>query len=437
MSDQIVLHAKKREEQGKGASRRLRKQGQVPTIIYGAGKEPKMISLDHNKLLRYEMDESFFSSILKVEIDGGDEENVIIRDYQRDPVKPFVLHVDLLRIKMSEKMHTTTPLHFVGDEEAAGIKAGGILQRLITEVDILCMPADLPEAIEVDVSALDIGDSLHLSQIVMPEGVELAAMIQMDEADEEDKATMDLGIVSIQAPRAEVEEIDEEAAGAEGDDSAADSDSSDDAADGDKAALSFCNKSLIMANTPIKLIVGLGNPGAKYTKTRHNAGFWFVDALANDANESFRIETKFSAEVCKINLGGNPVWLQKPTTFMNRSGMAVKQLSSFYKIPVASILIVHDEIDLPPGTVRLKEGGGHGGHNGLRDIHAHMTKEYIRLRIGVGHPGDRNKVVDYVLSHINTGDEIEIKNSIDAALGVIDLVVAGDMQKAMNNLHSL
>ncbi len=192
-----------------------------------------------------------------------------------------------------------------------------------------------------------------------------------------------------------------------------------------------------MANTPIKLIVGLGNPGAKYTKTRHNAGFWFVEALANDANESFRIESKFSAEVCKVNIAGSAVWLQKPTTFMNRSGLAVKQLSSFYKISVASILVVHDEIDLPPGTARLKDGGGHGGHNGLRDIHVHMTNEYKRLRIGVGHPGDRNKVVDYVLSHINIGDEIEIKNSIDAALGVIERVVAGDMQKAMNNLHSL
>ncbi len=235
MSDQIVLHAKAREEQGKGASRRLRKEGLVPTIIYGAGKEPKMISLNHNKLLRHEMDESFFSSILKVEIDGGDEENVIIRDYQRDPVKPFILHVDLLRIKMSEKMQTSTPLHFIGDEDAVGIKEGGILQRLITEIEIICMPGDLPEAIEVDVAALDIGDSIHLSQIIMPKGVELVAMMQMEEAEEEHKAEMDLGVVSIQAPRAEVEpeetEVDDEAA-------ASDDDSSEDgkADKGDDAA---------------------------------------------------------------------------------------------------------------------------------------------------------------------------------------------------------
>ncbi len=191
-----------------------------------------------------------------------------------------------------------------------------------------------------------------------------------------------------------------------------------------------------MASTAVRLIVGLGNPGAKYTKTRHNAGFWFVEALANASGSTFRVESKFSGEACKVTLAGNPVWLLKPTTFMNRSGLAVKQISSFYKIPVESILVVHDELDLPPGTARLKEGGGHGGHNGLRDIHAHMGKEYKRLRIGVGHPGDRNKVVDYVLSQVTVSDEIEINNSIDDALGVIDWVVTGDMQKAMNRLHT-
>ena len=188
--------------------------------------------------------------------------------------------------------------------------------------------------------------------------------------------------------------------------------------------------------TSIKLIVGLGNPGAKYTKTRHNAGFWFVEALANSANESFRVESKFSGEACKVNIAGQSVWLLKPTTFMNRSGLAVKQMASFYKIPVESILVVHDEIDLPAGTARLKESGGHGGHNGLRDIHSHMSNDYKRLRIGVGHPGDRSKVVDFVLSNINKNDEIDVINSIDAALGVIDWVVTGEMQKAMNHLHT-
>jgi PTH1 family peptidyl-tRNA hydrolase len=190
-------------------------------------------------------------------------------------------------------------------------------------------------------------------------------------------------------------------------------------------------------NVPlIQLIVGLGNPGQKYTKTRHNAGFWFVDALANHANVPFRSEAKFSGEVCKLQLEGQALWLLKPTTFMNRSGLAVQQLASFYKIPVEHILVVHDELDLDPGTARLKSAGGHGGHNGLRDIHAHMGKTYQRLRIGVGHPGDRSKVVDFVLGSPSLDDSIDIERSIDSAIGVIDLVVTGEMQKAMHRLHS-
>ncbi|MCK5726466.1 MAG: aminoacyl-tRNA hydrolase [Thiotrichaceae bacterium] len=191
-----------------------------------------------------------------------------------------------------------------------------------------------------------------------------------------------------------------------------------------------------MSDQTIKLIVGLGNPGVKYTKTRHNAGFWFVEALAYSCRQSFRMETKFSGEACKVDVGDNTVWLLKPTTFMNKSGLAVKQIASFYKIPVQSILVVHDELDLPAGTVRLKQAGGHGGHNGLRDIHAHMTNSYWRLRIGIDHPGDRSQVVDYVLSTIGRDDEISLNNSIDRAIAELDMIVAGDFQKAMNRLHS-
>jgi PTH1 family peptidyl-tRNA hydrolase len=186
----------------------------------------------------------------------------------------------------------------------------------------------------------------------------------------------------------------------------------------------------------IKLIVGLGNPGSKYTKTRHNAGFWFVDALLSQYGGCFKSETKFSGDVAKTTISGNSVFLLKPSTFMNRSGLSAHQLSSFYKIPVEEILVVHDELDLQPGTVRLKLSGGHGGHNGLRDLHAQIGKDYWRLRLGIGHPGDRNKVVDYVLSIPSKDDEIAIHNAIDQALAVIETFVAGDTQKAMNALHS-
>ncbi|PID48703.1 MAG: aminoacyl-tRNA hydrolase [Proteobacteria bacterium] len=185
----------------------------------------------------------------------------------------------------------------------------------------------------------------------------------------------------------------------------------------------------------IRLIAGLGNPGSKYNKTRHNAGFWFVDELARRANASFSSEKRFSGEVCKIQLATDAVWLIKPMTFMNRSGLAVKQLANFYRIPVEEILVAHDELDLAPGILRLKQAGGHGGHNGLRDLHAHLSANYWRLRLGIGHPGDRDKVVDYVLSQASRDDEIAIMQAIDRAADQIAWVVAGDTQKAMNELH--
>ncbi len=191
-----------------------------------------------------------------------------------------------------------------------------------------------------------------------------------------------------------------------------------------------------MTETVIQLIIGLGNPGEKYSKTRHNAGFWFIDALAEKYSASFKTETKFSGEVAKVNIDGQPVWLLKPTTFMNRSGLAAHQITQFYKIPTENVLVAYDELDLPVGTARLKKSGGHGGHNGLRDIHAQISKEYYRLRLGIGHPGNSKKVANYVLARPSQNDEIDIINAIDRSLGVISQVVNGDFQKAMNSLHT-
>ena len=187
---------------------------------------------------------------------------------------------------------------------------------------------------------------------------------------------------------------------------------------------------------PIRLIVGLGNPGSQYDKTRHNAGFWFVDELARRYSGRFAAEKRFSGEACKLQVGSQTVWLLKPTTFMNRSGLAVSQLANFYQISVDQILVAHDDLDIPAGDVRLKQAGGHGGHNGLRDIHAHMTANYWRLRLGIAHPGDRNKVVDYVLSRPSADDEILITRAIDTAADQIGLILSGEMQQVMQKLHS-
>jgi PTH1 family peptidyl-tRNA hydrolase len=187
----------------------------------------------------------------------------------------------------------------------------------------------------------------------------------------------------------------------------------------------------------IKLIVGLGNPGPKYSETRHNAGFWFVEDLANQYRSRFLPEKKFHGEVARINLEGKDIWLLKPETFMNRSGLSVVSLAAFYKIAAENILVAHDEIDLKAGTVRLKSGGGHGGHNGLRDIISHLgTKDFQRLRIGVDHPGSKDMVVDYVLKRPDSKERQAIEDSINDALRVMPKVAAGEWEKAMHQLHT-
>lgn len=187
----------------------------------------------------------------------------------------------------------------------------------------------------------------------------------------------------------------------------------------------------------IELIVGLGNPGAKYEATRHNVGFWFVEQLARSKGATFRQENKFHGDTCQVNIDGQTVRLIKPTTYMNHSGQAVRAIAQFYRIDVDSILVVHDELDIAPGELRVKQGGGHGGHNGLRDIIAHMgSKEYVRLRIGIGHPGQAREVTNYVLGRAGSNEQNLIEQSIDDALHYLPLIIAGELQKAMNHLHS-
>ena len=188
----------------------------------------------------------------------------------------------------------------------------------------------------------------------------------------------------------------------------------------------------------VDLIVGLGNPGPEYEHTRHNAGFWFVDAIAAAYAAPFRKEKKFHGEVARIYAGGHEIWLLKPDTFMNLSGQAVQALASFYKIDLKNMLVAHDDLDLPPGTTRLKQGGGHGGHNGLRDIISKMGGNgFQRLRLGIGHPGDKNKVTGHVLKKTTTEDQIAIQRAIEQAMKVLPDVINGDLQKAMNQLHSV
>ncbi len=205
MSVSFELHAEPRNDMGKGASRRLRREGKVPAIMYGGGKDPQALTLEQRELLHNLENEAFFSHILTIKVDGSDEQ-AVLRDLQRHPSKPVVLHVDLQRVSASEKIHVRVPLHFVGEDVAVGVKmGGGMISHELTEVDVECLPGDLPEFIEVDVSGLDVGDSLHLSDLKLPAGVTLVELARGE--------GHDLSVVSVHARRGGGEE---EAAEGEG-----------------------------------------------------------------------------------------------------------------------------------------------------------------------------------------------------------------------------
>lgn len=190
-------------------------------------------------------------------------------------------------------------------------------------------------------------------------------------------------------------------------------------------------------NDPISLIVGLGNPGPQYDGTRHNAGFDYINELARRGGGHWKSESKYQADTSRGTYNGQSVWLLKPMGFMNRSGRSVAAFAQFFKIPPENILVAHDELDLPPGVARLKRGGGHGGHNGLRDIIACLgnNRDFYRLRLGIGHPGSARDVVDYVLSKAHPDDRIGLDRAIEAAIEQTDRIIAGEWQKAMNELH--
>ncbi len=187
-----------------------------------------------------------------------------------------------------------------------------------------------------------------------------------------------------------------------------------------------------------RLLVGLGNPGNEYENTRHNAGAQWIEALAQQSQCSLRSEKKFFGLFGKVHIAGEECYLLIPTTYMNLSGKAVQAVYQFYKILPEEILVIHDELDIPPGTVKLKKGGGHGGHNGLKDIIARLAnnREFGRLRIGIGHPGHASQVANYVLKKASPDDYTKIEKTIDESLRYVEDIVRGNLSPVMNQLHS-
>ena len=187
----------------------------------------------------------------------------------------------------------------------------------------------------------------------------------------------------------------------------------------------------------IKAIVGLGNPGEKYAKTRHNIGFWFVDQLAErDSLAEFRKDKKLHGAACKITVANQAIWLLKPDTFMNKSGIAIGSLAKYYGFSADEILVVHDELDLPVGAAKLKASGGYGGHNGLRDTIAHIGKDFLRLRLGIGHPGQKELVLNYVLGNPGRAEYQELVNGMDKSERVMPDLIQHGLEAAQQTLHT-
>ncbi|MBT8079507.1 MAG: aminoacyl-tRNA hydrolase [Gammaproteobacteria bacterium] len=186
----------------------------------------------------------------------------------------------------------------------------------------------------------------------------------------------------------------------------------------------------------LTVIAGLGNPEERHARTPHNAGFWFAEEVARRGNGQFRYEKRFDADVCKVTLAGHELWLIKPQSYMNLSGKPIRAVLDYYRLKPETLLVAHDEIDLPPGTVRLKKGGGHGGHNGIRDVIQHCGPDFVRLRLGVGHPGHKDQVTGHVLKKATRDVEAAIEKNIDDAAAVLPLYLDDGLEAAMKKLHT-
>src|SRR5690606_31579606 len=406
-----VIEVERREAQGKGASRRLRRDGKVPAIVYGGDRAPANIQLDHEKLWLAQQNEWFYSSILDLSL-NGQIYKVLLRDLQRHPYKQQILHLDFQRVSENEVLRAAVPLHFVNEAKSpAGTTAGVGIMHELTEVTVACLPKDLPESIEVDLSDLAVGAVVHLSELKLPAGVELPQLKLGPDHD--------VAVVVAKAAQGGAE-----AAAAEGEEEAKEAHCVPPGPPGGTSAVP------VMAE--IRLIVGLGNPGPEHAHDRHNAGFRLVDTLAERQGARFGLDSKLFGETARVQIGGRDVWLLKPATFMNLSGKSVAAALRFWKIEPEQVLLVHDELDLPPGTARLKFDGGHGGQNGLRDtIRLLGHGRFHRLRIGIGHPGHKDRVVGWVLGRPGKDDDILIGRAIDDAIDVLPLVVNGDVNEAM------
>ena len=468
--DRFRLEVKERTGLGTPESRRLRKQGFIPGVLYGRSTA-QAFAVGERELRAALTGPSGLHAVLDVVLEGQTTAHPsILKEYQRDPIRGHVRHIDLQEVRLDVAIQATVNVHLHGAEDAPGIKEGGVLNQPATTLNVEALPMEVPESIEADVSGLEMGGALRLEDIPKLEGVTF-----LDDPHETVIATVSAPIVEVEpepeegeelaegeeAPEGEAEgETPEGEAAAESDSESSDSEGSGSRGDVRRASDArgdvawrrpqsrTCHRharslrpgqarsaNASRAATPPRdplmrlfrrgesastldlLVVGLGNPGREHARDRHNAGWMVVDELARRHDGSFR--SKFSGQLAEVRVGELRLALLKPETYMNLSGSSLAAAARFFKLPTEQIAVVHDDVDLDPGRIQLRLGGGLAGHNGLRSIRQSLgSAEFLRVRAGVGRPGrgDRRPVADYVLSPFAPEDDAEalIARSADA-----------------------
>eukprot|EP00752_Nemacystus_decipiens_P019484 g17540.t1 len=333
MRDSYELAGTRRERVGKGAARALRREAMLPAVIYGDKKDPIPLALPYKETFQLIHGGGFMTTVGTITIDG-EKHQVIARDYQLDPVRDFPMHVDFLRVSKGATLTVNIPVHFENEETCPGLKVGGVLNVVRHEVELTCPANAIPESLVLDLANAELGDTLNISDINLPDGAEPTI------------TDRDFTIATIASP----------------------------------------------------------------------AGLKSEEEEETDEEE---------ADISEGRIGSHKVLLAKPTTFMNLSGQAGGEIARFYKLETDAISVIHDELDLEPGRTRIKRGGGHGGHNGLKSLDAHLGKEYRRLRFGIGHPGHRDLVSGYVLKDFPKADQPWVEALCDEVARSIELALDG------------
>ena len=403
---EVHIAAQTRDEFGKGAARRIRREGLVPAVLYGHGTDTRHLNLPGHQLM---LALKTPNVLLYLDGLGNGSEIALPKSVQRDPVRGFLEHVDLILVRRGEKVTVDVQIRVTGE-----IAPDGMLEQQLVQIPVEAEATSIPQAIEVDVEGMEIGDAVHASDLALPRGVSLQV----------DPETLVLHVVN-QVIVVEPEEEEGEATG-EVPEPVAEA-----AAERRRGAGRL---------TPERwIIAGLGNPGPEYAGNRHNVGQMVAGLLAERAGGAgVRFKAHRSGnDIADGSLAGVPVTVARPRSYMNASGGPVAALAAFYKVPPARLVVVHDELDLPFGSVRLKFGGGDNGHNGLRSItRALGTREYYRVRFGIGRPPGRMDPAAFVLRDFTTAERKDLPFLVDRGADAAETLVSKGLAVAQALYHA-